>query len=402
VRSTENLGAPQAAGYTCRAVTTPGLVTLIGSGEVSAGMVKVHRQLLDDLGRASPHAVFLETPAGFETGVDAIAARFQEYFHTSLGLDLRLAPYRSRSDPPAQVAQALEALAEADYIVAGPGSPTYAVEQLRDSAVLATILQRWREGAQLVFASAATVALGRHALPVYEIYKVGAPLAWTDGLDLLGGHGLELAIVPHWDNAEGGSHDTRACFMGMDRFGRLQALLPSSAIVLGVDEHTAVTFDPAAKTVQVLGKGGLTVVRGGQTAEFESGRVLTLDLLRAGEVAAPAPIHAEGRSPSSSEAIGQASARIGAGDLPGALRLAAEGAPPEMAALLLQAASGAREAHTRDDELGPLLQILIDIRAALRERGEWALADGLRDRLSAIGFELRDSAHGTVWARRAE
>ena len=378
----------------------PGLVTLIGSGEVSAGMVKVHRQLLDDLGRASPRAVFLETPAGFEMGVDAIAARFQEYFRTSLGLDLRLAHYRSRADSPATVAQALEAVAEADYIIAGPGSPTYAVEQLRDTALLATILRRWNEGAQLVFASAATVALGRHALPVYEIYKVGRPLGWTDGLDLLGGYGLELAIVPHWDNAEGGTHDTRACFMGMERFGKLQDLLPGSATVLGVDEHTAVTFDLAAGSVRVQGKGGLTVVRGGETSEFESGAYLTLEPLRGGGGRASAPGASGAHGAMSADAIGAASARIGAGDLPGALRLAAEGAPPEMAALLLQAASDAQVAQSDDEELGPLLQILIDIRAALRERGEWALADGLRDRLAAIGFELRDTAHGTVWSRR--
>jgi len=381
-------------------VAIPGLVTLIGSGEVSAGMVKVHRQLLDDLGRASPRAVFLETPAGFEMGVDAIAARFQEYFRTSLGLDLRLAHYRSRADSPATVAQALEAVAEADYIIAGPGSPTYAVEQLRDTALLATILRRWNEGAQLVFASAATVALGRHALPVYEIYKVGRPLGWTDGLDLLGGYGLELAIVPHWDNAEGGTHDTRACFMGMERFGKLQDLLPGSATVLGVDEHTAVTFDLAAGSVRVQGKGGLTVVRGGETSEFESGAYLTLEPLRGGGGRASAPGAPGAHGAMSAEALGAASARIGAGDLPGALRLAAEGAPPEMAALLLQAASDAQVAQSDDEELGPLLQILIDIRAALRERGEWALADGLRDRLAAIGFELRDTAHGTVWSRR--
>jgi hypothetical protein len=227
-------------------VSTPGLVTLIGSGEVSAGMVKVHRQLLEDLGRRGPRPVFLETPAGFELGAEAIAARFVEYFRTSLSLDLRLARYHSREDPPAEQADALEALAQADYIIAGPGSPTYAVEHLRGTPILATVLQRWQAGAQLVFASAATIALGRHALPVYEIYKVGRPLSWAAGLDIFGDSGIELAIIPHWDNAEGGTHDTRACFMGMDRFSRLRTLLPESAVVLGVDEHTAVSLDLAA------------------------------------------------------------------------------------------------------------------------------------------------------------
>jgi cyanophycinase-like exopeptidase len=381
-------------------VSTPGLVTLIGSGEVSAGMVKVHRQLLEELGPSTPRPVFLATPAGFELGAEAIAARFVEYFRTSLGLDLRLARYHSREDPPAEQADALEALAQADYIIAGPGSPTYAVEHLRGTPILATVLQRWQAGAQLVFASAATIALGRHALPVYEIYKVGRPLSWAAGLDIFGDSGIELAIIPHWDNAEGGTHDTRACFMGMDRFSRLRTLLPESAVVLGVDEHTAVSLDLAAGQATIRGKAGVSVLRATETLRFNSGDVFPLDLLR--------PVHgASGRraavpeaSPLPGDSVGAAAALIGAGDLPGGLRLAAEGAPPTVAVLLLQAASHAQEAQPDDAALDPFLRILIELRASLRERGEWALADGLRDRLMAIGFDLRDTPEGTVWVRR--
>jgi cyanophycinase-like exopeptidase len=381
-------------------VSPPGLLTLIGSGEVSPGMVKVHRRLLEAVDRAAPRAVFLETPAGFELGVEAIATRFQEYFRTSLGLELRLARYHNRADPPERQAQALAALAEADYIVAGPGSPTYAVEQLRGTPILATMLQRWQDGAQLVFASAATVALGRHALPVYEIYKVGQALHWAAGLDLLGGQGLELAIVPHWDNAEGGTHDTRACFMGMERFARLQALLPPTAAVLGVDEHTAVTFDSLSGTATVRGKSGIAVVRGGATQRIESGAAFPLEFLSpADAAAAPTPSRAA-RESSPADNVGRAALQIGTGDLPGGLRLAAEDAPPDLAAVLLQAASTAQQARSRGDELDPLVQILIELRAGLRERGEWALADGLRDRLLAIGIELRDTPEGTVWIRQ--
>jgi hypothetical protein len=68
---------------------------------------------------------------------------------------------------------------------------------------------------RLAFASAASIAVGRYALPVYEIYKVGADLHWVDGLDLFRVFGWELAIVPHWNNREGGDDlDTSRCFMG--------------------------------------------------------------------------------------------------------------------------------------------------------------------------------------------
>jgi hypothetical protein len=379
----------------------PGLLTLIGSGEVSAGMVKVHRYLLDQLGDDPPRPAFVDTPAGFELGVEAIAARFEEYFHSSLGLQLRVARFHHRREPPPIQALALEVLSQSNYILAGPGSPTYAIEQLRGTPQLEAMIERWREGAQLVFASAATISLGRHALPVYEIYKVGREPYWDEGLDLLGGDELELAIVPHWDNAEGGTHDTRACFMGMERFGRLRALLPPTAVVLGIDEHTAVTLDVAAGAATVRGKGGVSVLRGDEALRFETGEGFSLAALRPGgePIERRHPAAPAGPVPETVGGIGRAAARIGAGDLAGGLRLAAEAAPAGTAALLLQAASAAQEAQASIDDIGQLLQILIELRAGMRERGEWALADGLRDRLLEIGFELRDTPQGTIWGR---
>ena len=378
-----------------------GRMTLMGSGETAPGMVRVHRALLEALGEA-PRPVFLDTPAGFEMGVEGIAARFVEYFHTSLDLDLRVAHYRHRDDPPRARAEALEALTQANYIVAGPGSPTYAVEQLRSTPIIEALLRRWHAGAQIVFASAATISLGRYALPVYEIYKVGSPLHWAEGLDLLRPYGYELAIIPHWDNAEGGTHDTRACFMGMERFGRLRALLPPSATVLGIDEHTAVTLDLDRGVAEVRGKGGVTILRGPEQTGHPNGETFSLEGLAtataAGAERAGRPLPAE--TEPSVALIGQAATLVGAGDLSAGLRIAADEAPGDLAALLHQAAAAAERAEPSDDVLGPLLQILIELRNGLRERGEWALADGLRDRLVGIGIELRDTPEGTVWVRK--
>jgi len=56
-----------------------------------------------------------------------------------------------------------------------------------------------------VAASAAALTIGRFTLPVYEIYKVGQDIHWVDGLDILSQFGLHLVVVPHWNNAEGGT-----------------------------------------------------------------------------------------------------------------------------------------------------------------------------------------------------
>ncbi len=46
-----------------------------------------------------------------------------------------------------------------------------------------------------------------------------------------------------------------------------------------------------------------------------------------------------------------------------------------------------------------LMELLIELRAKLREDKEFALADRIRDRLTELGIALKDTAHGTIWTR---
>src|SRR5258708_39278046 len=100
----------------------------------------------------------------------------------------------------------LARIAEAGYVFAGPGSPTYALRQWRESAVPKLLAAKLRDGGCVTFASAAAVGLGIFALTVYEVYKVGETPRWLEGLDLLGAAGLRAAVLPHYNNAAGGTH----------------------------------------------------------------------------------------------------------------------------------------------------------------------------------------------------
>ena len=44
-----------------------------------------------------------------------------------------------------------------------------------------------------------------------------------------------------------------------------------------------------------------------------------------------------------------------------------------------------------------LIKILIELRAELREKKEFELADSIRDRLTELGITLKDTAQGTIW-----
>ena len=153
-----------------------------------------------------------------------------------------MASLRSLTAPASARERALDTLRRADVVFSGPGSPTYALRVWAGTPVAAILADKAPAGA-LTMASAASITLGRFALPVYEVYKVGADPAWLEGLDILGAVGIPAVVVPHWDNAEGGTHDTSRCWLGARRFEALAARLPPGVAMLGVDEHTAAVID---------------------------------------------------------------------------------------------------------------------------------------------------------------
>ncbi len=166
----------------------------------------------------------------------------------------------------------IEPLFAADMIFMGPGSPSYAVRQLRGSLAWNAILARHRLGAAIALASAAVVAISTYALPVYEIYKVGEDVHWKPGLDLFGHYGVPLVFVPHWNNNDGGEElDTSRCFMGQERFSTLMEMLPPDLTVVGIDEKTGLIIYPEDGSCKVVGLGGVTLLHTGEAHQGSSG-----------------------------------------------------------------------------------------------------------------------------------
>jgi hypothetical protein len=404
----------------------------MGSGETSPTMVKTHRALLDRLGpRAS--AVMLDTPFGFQENAGELSAKAIEYFRGSVGRDLGVASFRAASTATAvDVETMLEQVRAASYVFAGPGSPSYALRQWRGTPVhdlLAEKLRPGGAGGAIVFASAAALTLGRWTIPVYEIYKVGADVEWLDGLDLVAEAGLECAVVPHWNNAEGGTHDTRYCYMGERRLRRLEDQLPVSAFVLGVDEHTGCVLDLDARTATVVGNGSVHVRRRGATASFAAGDVVPFDGLSSSRDGVRAPV-VPARSPDLEEhspflddverfdAAGRAALDGGDGTGVADAILELEGTIAEwstetfsgdemdrarraLRALVARlgdaATDGLRDARA---VVRPYVEALLAARDDLRAAEQYAAADALRDRLVAVGVEVRDTPAGVEWELR--
>jgi peptidase E len=406
-----------------------GKIVLMGSGELTATMVAVHKGLLEPLG-SPPRAAFLDTPAGFQLNADQISSRAAEYFQTHVQQPLAVASYKSHTDiSDYERMQAGQVLRQADYILVGPGSPTYALRQLQPSPVPDLLARCVSGGGCLVAASAAALTVGRFTLPVYEIYKVGQALHWVEGLDLLGRFGLNLVVVPHWNNAEGGTHDTRFCFMGGDRFNALAALLPGDLPVLGLDEHTACILDLGSEQVEVKGLGGVTLrLRAGERV-FHSGERFALSDLTAGAVipvrsgdSAPTPAAPPKTDPTTFwDRLHELEARFHAGidqsdaravtnallDLDRIVWQAHQRLEDE--AVVAQARDTLRDLivvlgnelstspRQQKASLAPLVDVLLDLRQRLRSERQWAAADALRDALASVGIQVEDTPNGHRW-----
>lgn len=72
-----------------------GAIALMGSGELTSTMVQVHKDLLRSL-EAPSHALFLDTPAGFQPNPDELAERALKYFHQRIAHPMSVASFNSK------------------------------------------------------------------------------------------------------------------------------------------------------------------------------------------------------------------------------------------------------------------------------------------------------------------
>jgi hypothetical protein len=416
-------------------MSRPRVLAVMGSGETAPTMAKVHRTLFDRFEARVVPAAIVDTPYGFQENADELSARTLEFFATSVGNPVDVASFRSAAEDAVTEATAVARIREARYVMAGPGSPSYALRQWAGTGIPDALGEKLAGGGILTMASAAALTLGVVTIPVYEIYKVGEDPRWIQGLDLLGAAtGLRAAVVPHYDNAEGGTHDTRFCYMGERRLRTLEAMLPEGAFVLGVDSHTALVLDLDTGGASIAGLGGVTVRVDGRSTRFEAGATLPIDAL--GEAAralaagdAVETVHDAALAGSASDARPAAPPlRDAMADLEGTFVAALEhGETREAVAALLDldAAISARLRQGEDspdldsasamfrslivrlgegaiasgsrDTIDGLVDGLVEARDTARANRDFATADRLRDRLAAAGIEVRDGANGSTW-----
>ena len=428
----------------------PRILTIMGSGETAPTMVGTHRRLTSLL--PSPvRAVVLDTPYGFQENASELASRAVEYFKTSVNVDLRVAGLtrmkQSNGLPPpssAVVEKGLRAVDDAHYLFAGPGSPTYSMQQWSDTPIRELLVRKLGRGGIITFASAAALTLGGRTVPVYEIYKVGMDPYWNEGLGLLRELGIPASVIPHYDNAEGGSHDTRFCYLGERRLQVLESMMSDDEYILGVDEHTGLVINLDDETAQVVGNSTVTLRKGSRQVVHSAGESFPIEELRApsftgtfagaASQASRSSSKRQDDSPSSSSAtarslLGSAESlrtsfddALVRGDADVAIEavLSLESEIRAWAADTLQsderdravailramisrlgeiAVNGLRDPRS---VVAPFVDGLLAIRKVVKQEKRFDLSDVVRDSLLQAGVEVRDTKDGVEWVLKPQ
>jgi len=337
---------------------TLGRIAFLGSGETSLAGGRIFESLARFISDPLRVAI-METPAGFELNSALVAGRVGDFFRTRLQnfkpvIDLVPARKRDSAFSPDDP-EIIKPLLNANLIFMGPGSPTYAIRQLKDTLAWDVIRARHRLGATLVFASAATISIGAHSLPVYEIYKVGQDVHVVDGLNLFKDFGVHLSFIPHWNNADGGVDlDTSRCFVGMDRFSDWCNLVPSENTTLGLDEHTGIIMDFESGTCEVSGVSSVSLVRECDPKIYPSDSKFALSEF--GDIHIPDPIEK---------------------DIPTHVWEMVKDAPA-----------------LDNDQPSDEIITLAEQRVSARANKNWAESDKLRDEISVLGWTVQDSKDG--------
>lgn len=426
-------------------MSLPRILTIMGSGETAPTMVTTHRRLTSLL-PAPVRAVVLDTPYGFQENAPELAARAVEYFRTSVNVDLAVAGLIRLRDThlpadPVEVERGLRTITDANYVFAGPGSPTYALRQWSGSPVARIINNKLATGGIVTFASAAALTLGKVTVPVYEVYKVGQDVQRLEGLDILGSIGINAAVIPHYDNTEGGHHDTRFCYLGQARLHVFESLLDDDTYVLGIDEHTGLVIDLETEEATVVGNSTVTIRLRADSFIFQVGDVIPVAVLRdpwqlrngttavvpaTSSPATSTATVADAVVATSLDAVLDAlnaefSSALADRNAVNAVRAALEleqaiqdwsidtlqsdvldrarGALRSMISQLGDAAvSGVRDPRA---VVAPYVEAMLAVRAVVRAEKRFDLSDVIRDAFAELGIEVRDTATGAEWSLQA-
>ena len=238
-----------------------GSLALIGSGEYLPAMAAFEKTLLDDAiacGKA-PTYIQIPTAAGKESAdrldywKELGAAQAQRIGVNSIHL-----PIYRREDAFNQ--EYVDAINNSALMYMSGGDPHHLATTLIDTPLWSAILSNWASGASLAGCSAGAMVLSSQ-IPNFRLTK-SPP---TQGLNLL----PNIRVIPHFNKFFRWIPESAA---------KVLLHVPSDAILIGVDEMTAIVKRAGAEHWVVVGDAKVHILKGLPDQVLHDGQEIDLTI----------------------------------------------------------------------------------------------------------------------------
>ena len=236
-----------------------GSLALIGSGEYLPAMAAFEKSLLDDAiahGKA-PTYIQIPTAAGKESA-DRISywKKLGQTQAQRIGVNSIHLPIYTREDAFKQ--EHVDAINNSALMYMSGGDPHHLATTLIDTPVWSEIVSNWQSGASLAGCSAGAMVLSSQ-IPNFRFTK-SPP---TQGLNLL----PNVRVIPHFNKFFRWIPESAA---------KVLLHVPSDAILIGVDEMTAIVKRSGAEHWLVVGDAKVHVLKGLPDQELHDGQMIDL------------------------------------------------------------------------------------------------------------------------------
>jgi cyanophycinase len=238
-----------------------GSLALVGSGEYLPAMTSFEKSLLDDgikNGKAA-HYIQIPTAAGRES--DERLAYWKELGQRqsdAIGVKSTFLPIFTREDAFKQ--EHVDAIANSSLMYMSGGDPHYLAEVLIDTPVWSAMVANWQSGASLAGCSAGAMVLSGQ-IPNFRVLNRAPSI----GLNLL----PEIRVIPHFNKFFKWIPESAA---------KLLLHVPNDAILIGVDELTAIVKRSGSAHWVVVGEARVHVLKGLPDQQLHDGQEINLTL----------------------------------------------------------------------------------------------------------------------------
>ncbi len=238
-----------------------GSLALVGSGEYLPAMTAFEKSLLDDgikNGKAN-HYIQIPTAAGRES--DDRLAYWKELGQRqadAIGVRATFLPIFTREDAFQQ--EHVDAISNSALMYMSGGDPHYLAEVLIDTPVWAAMVANWQSGASLAGCSAGAMVLSGQ-IPNFRVLNRAPSI----GLNLL----PEIRVIPHFNKFFKWIPESAA---------KLLLHVPNDAILIGVDELTAIVKRSGSTHWVVVGEAKVHVLKGLPDQQLHDGQEINLTL----------------------------------------------------------------------------------------------------------------------------